>query len=381
MRFNIKSYFTVIFFVLLSTFFVWLPFLLKSDYWYGIKINNSNTQYIYRNFDGPLYIIPAKTFYNKNAIEKIGLELALPAKYFAAHLPFYPFLIRVFADFFNLFSIPLAYFKSMIFVNLVSTIFLTLFFYFFIKKFQLSKKPLLLSFLFLFIPKFLVVRSIGAPESLFIFLILLSIYFFEEKKYFLAGIFGGLSTMTKTPGILLFFSYGLVFLEKMVKAKKANWRWIGIVLIPLGLLAVFGLYAFQYGDFFAYFNTGGVVPMPYPFSVFNFRAKWVGTAWIEEMVFYFFLYALTVCNLKDSRYRSFFYFSLVFYTAVIFVQHKDIPRYSLPLWPMALISLEKFFTSKKFLIIFILLLPAIYLFAWNFIIYNIMPISNWQPYL
>jgi len=309
------------------------------------------------------------------------LELALPAKYFAAHLPFYPFLIRVFADFFNLFSIPLAYFKSMIFVNLVSTIFLTLFFYFFIKKFQLSKKPLLLSFLFLFIPKFLVVRSIGAPESLFIFLILLSIYFFEEKKYFLAGIFGGLSTMTKTPGILLFFSYGLVFLEKMVKAKKANWRWIGIVLIPLGLLAVFVLYAFQYGDFFAYFNTGGVVPMPYPFSVFNFRAKWVGTAWIEEMVFYFFLYALTVCNLKDSRYRSFFYFSLVFYTAVIFVQHKDIPRYSLPLWPMALISLEKFFTSKKFLIIFILLLPAIYLFAWNFIIYNIMPISNWQPYL
>jgi len=381
MRVNIKSYFTVIFFVLVSTFFVWLPFLLKSNLWYGIEIPNSSTQYIYRNFDGPLYIIPAKTFYNKDAIEKIGLELALPSKYFAAHLPLYPFLIRVFAEVFKFFGFSLAYFKAMIFVNLAATVFLTLFFYFFIKNLKLSQKPLLLSFIFLFIPKFLVVRSIGAPESLFMLLILLSIYFFEKERYFLAGLFGGLATMTKTPGILLFFSYALVFLEKILKTKKINWRWIGIFLIPLGLLTVFELYALQYGDFFAYFNTGGFVPMPYPFSVFNFRAKWVGTAWIEEIIFYFFLYGLTVYNLKDSKYRSFFYFSLIFYIAIIFVQHKDIPRYSLPLWPMAAVSFEKFFTSKKFLIVFILLLPAIYLFAWNFIVYNVMPVSNWQPYL
>jgi Gpi18-like mannosyltransferase len=381
MRVNIKSYFTVIFFVLVSTFFVWLPFILKSNLWYGIEIPNSNTQYIYRNFDGPLYIIPAKTFYNKDEIEKIGLELALPAKYFAAHLPLYPFLIRVFADLFKLVGIPLPYFKSMIFVNLAATVFLTLFFYFFIKNLKLSQKPLLLSFIFLFIPKFLVVRSIGAPESLFMLLILLSIYFFEKERYFLAGLFGGLATMTKTPGILLFFAYGLVFLEKVLKTKKINWCWIGVFLIPLGLLAVFIIYAFQYKDFFAYFHSGDNIHLFYPFSVFNYKANWVRTAWLEEMVFYFFLYGLTVYNLKDSKYRSFFYFSLVFYIAIIFVQHKDIPRYSLPLWPMAAVSFEKFFTSKKFLIVFILLLPAIYLFSWNFIVYNIMPISNWQPYL
>jgi len=381
MRFNIKSYFTVIFFVLISTFFVWLPFLLKSNSWYGIEIPNSNTQYIYRNFDGPLYIIPAKTFYNKKAIEKIGLELALQAKYFAAHLPLYPFLIRIFADLFRMISIPLPYFKSMIFVNLAATVFLALFFYFFIKKLRLSQKPLLLSFVFLFIPKFLVVRSIGAPESLFMLLILLSIYFFEKERYFLAGLFGGLSAMTKTPGILLFIAYGLVFLEKILKTKKINWCWLGIFLIPLGLLTVFIIYAFQYKDFFAYFNSGDNIHLFYPLAVFNYKANWVGTAWLEEMIFYFFLYGLTVYGLRNSKYRSFFYFSLVFYIAVLFVQHKDIPRYSLPLWPMALISLEKFFTSKKFLIVFILLLPAIYLFAWNFIVYNIMPISNWQPYL
>lgn len=221
MRSNIKSYFTVIFFVLVSTFFVWLPFLLKSNLWYGIEIPNSNTQYIYRNFDGPLYIIPAKTFYNKEAIEKIGLELALPAKYFAAHLPLYPFLIRIFAELFKMISIPLPYFKSMIFVNLAATVFLAIFFYFFIKKLKLSQKPLLLSFIFLFIPKFLVVRSIGAPESLFILLILLSIYFFEKQRYLLTGIFGGLATMTKTPGVLLFFCLWFSFFRKDGKNKKS----------------------------------------------------------------------------------------------------------------------------------------------------------------
>lgn len=153
MRSNIKSYFTVIFFVLVSTFFVWLPFLLKSNLWYGIEIPNSNTQYIYRNFDGPLYIIPAKTFYNKEAIEKIGLELALPAKYFAAHLPLYPFLIRIFAELFKMISIPLPYFKSMIFVNLAATVFFSYIFLFFYKKIKTVSKTTFTFFYFSFYSK------------------------------------------------------------------------------------------------------------------------------------------------------------------------------------------------------------------------------------
>jgi len=328
-----------------------------------------------------LYIIPAKTFYDQQAIDNIGLEIGLSSKYFAAHLPFYPFLIRFFAEIFNFFGFSLVYFKAMIFVNLIATIILTAFFYFFITKFRLSKQPIFLSIVFLFIPKFLVVRSIGAPESLFMFFILLSIYFFEKEKYFFSSFSGLLATITKTPGILLFFAYILVFAEKFLKTKKWRWDFLWIFLIPLGMILVFVFYAFRYGDFFAYFNTGGFVPMPYPFSVFNFQAKWVDTVWIEEMIFYFFLYGLTVYSLKKSKYRSFFYFSLIFYIAIIFVQHKDIPRYSLPLWPMASISFEKFFTSKNFLVVFLFLLPAIYLFAWNFIVYNTLPISNWKPYL
>ena len=337
---------------------------------------------IYKHYDGPLYIVPAKTFYKPLAIEKLGLEIPLSNNYFAAHLPLYPILIRLTREIGAVVGIKeLAYLKSMVGVNLLATIGLVLFFYYLLKKFKLTKNPLILASVLLFLPRFLVVRSVGSPESLFMLLILLSLFFFEKERFWLAGLFGGLATMTKTPGILLFGAYGLVFIEKLIKDRKFNWNWLGVSLIPFGLLAVFGIYAVQYKDFLAYFHSGENIHLTTPFSVFNFQKNWIGTAWLEEILFYYFMYGLALINLKDSKYRSFFYFGLVFFTATLFVQHRDISRYSLPLWPLALIAFEKFFISKKFLIILVVLLPAIFLYAWNMLLYNVMPISNWAPFL
>lgn len=334
---------------------------------------------IYKHYDGPLYIVPAKTLYNPQAIKNLHLEMTAPSKYFAAHLPLYPALIRLMSLIRPIGD--LRYLKSMIGVNILATIGLVLFFYYLLKKFKLTKNPMILASVMLFLPRFLVVRSVGAPESLFMLLILLSLFFFEKERFWLAGLLGGLSVMAKTPGILLFAGYGLVFIEKYIKEKKINWNWIGIVLIPLGLLAVFGIYTLQYKDFFAYFNSGDNIHLAFPFSVFDFKKTWIGTAWLEDVLFYYFMYGLALINLKNSKYRSFFYFGLVFFVATIFVQHRDISRYSLPLWPLALIALENFFTSKRFLIIFLILLPAIFLYAWNFLSYNVMPISDWAAFL
>lgn len=334
---------------------------------------------IYKHYDGPLYIVVAKTFYDPERIRTLKLETDLNEKYFAAHLPGYPILIRLLSQTGLLGD--LSYLKSMLVVNLLATLGLALFFYWLLKKFKLTKNPLLLTIVFLFLPRFLIIRSVGAPESLFILLILLSLYFFEKERFLLAGLFGGLATITKTPGILLFGAYGLVFIEKWLELKKINWRWLGILLIPLGLLSLFAFYWRQYGDFFAYFNSGDNLHLVYPFSVFDSEKSWVGTAWLEEIIFYFFLYGLAIVNLKHIKYRSFFYFTVIFFIATIFVQHRDIARYSLPLWPVAVISLEKFFVSKKFLAVFLILLPAIFFYAWNFLGYNIMPIADWRPFL
>lgn len=270
----------------------------------------------------------------------------------------------------------------MIFISVLFSILLGMFFYKVARRLNLTRHPITLTALFLFLPRFLVVRSIGAPETLFLFLVLHSLYFFERRNYLWAGVFGGLATMTKTPGVLLAAAYFLVFAERYVKTKKIPWAGLpALLLVPLGLLGVFLIYLRQYGDFFAYFKSGDNIHLVAPFSVFNFQKIWVGTAWLDDVVFYFFLYGLTVLTLFRSKYRSFFYFSLTFFISVLFVQHRDIARYSLPLWPLAVIAFEKFFTSRKFLTIFIILLPGFFMYAWNFLVHNILPISNWAPYL
>lgn len=384
-------YFLVFLITIFSTLLLWLPFLSKQTQWVGLSIPDSNFHYVYRHYDGPLYIIAAKTLYDPKAITNVKLETDLSPLYFAAHLPLYPLLIRLFAPF-------LGYLKSMIFVDMFATIALALLFFSIVKSLKLSEKSILLTTIFLFLPRFLVVRSIGAPESLFIFLILSSIFFFEKKKYFLAGLLGGLAAATKTPGILLFGGYALTLIEQYYsssgtkqnrgvsngsrQARAINWHVLWLFLIPAGFLAICLFYQRQFGDFFAYFHSGDNIHLMWPFAAFNFQQKWVGTAWLEDIIFYFALYGLAVFNLWKSKYRSFFYFSLIFFTATLFVQHRDISRYSLPLWPLAAIAFERFFTSKQFLIVFILILiPASYFYGWNFMLQNVMPISNWAPFM
>ncbi len=359
--------------VLGSTALIYLPFVTDTLQYLGFK-SGASMQEIYQNYDGLYYLVPAVSWYSPEAITAMRLEFSLPLEYYAAHLPLYPFFIALIAPIFGLL-------KSMLAVTILFSIVGSFVLYYLVKKLTLSESPLLLIFVFLFLPRFLIVRSIGAPETLFIALILGSIFCFEHKRYFWAGLFGGLSVMTKTPGILLFVAYGLVFLEEMFRHKSFSFRWFWILLIPAGLLAVFSLYALQYQNFFAFFNTGGVVPMPYLFSVFQADAKWVDTIWVEEILLYFFFYLLAVISLWKSKHRSLFYFPLVFLGAASFVQHRDLSRYMLPLWPFALIAFERLFTSKRFLLALCILLPALYLYAWNFLQYNIIPVADWRPFL
>ncbi len=371
---RLKPYLMIACIVLISTLLLWTPFLLKTPRWFSLNIVNPSFEYIYKNYDGPLYVVVAKTFYNPRAINQLYLELKTSPYYFAAHLPLYPLTIK-------LFTLVFSYLQSMVLTNLIFTLILACFFFFWVNKEKLSQKPLFLTVVFLFLPRFYIVRSIGAPESLLILLILASLYCFEKEKYLWAGVLGGLATITKVPAILLFPAYGLALGEKFIRLKKIKWQTIGLFLIPLSLLAVFGLYQKQYCNFFAYFNKESLVPLVFPFSVFNFQKIWVGTAWLEEIIFYFFVYLLALIKMRNFKYRSFFYFILVFFTALTFVQHRDIARYALPLWPLTCIAFNKFFTSKEFKLASIILFPAICLYAWNYLVFNILPISNWQAFL
>ena len=382
--------------VSVSTIILWLPFLLKVPHLNGIDTQNISFQTVLSHWDGPLYIIPAKTGYDPEDYILSKSPLGLSPKYFAAHLPGYPTTIAVFSKI-------IGYPKATILSTLFFTVILYSFFYFFLQKLNFFKsdkspvniKAITLTAVFLFFtPRLFVVRSVGSPEPMFMLFILSSIYFFVKKKYLVSSILGSAAIITKTPAILLFLAYSLFFVDSYRMNKKFEIKWLSVLLIPISLIAVFIFYFLQYGDFFAYFNSGDNLHLFFPpFSVFNFQKNWVTTGWLEEIVFVYLFYLFTLFTLWEKIkvrveneqqkhfYKVSFYFALVFFISIISVQHRDIARYSLPLLPLALIVLSDFFTSKKFIFTLILLLPAIYLYAWNFMMTNTAPISDWSLFL
>jgi 4-amino-4-deoxy-L-arabinose transferase-like glycosyltransferase len=131
---------------------------------------------VFANYDGPNYIVIAKSLYDKEII-RWAFSQSIPLEYYPAHLPGYPLTIR-FLDIF----MPGTW--SMLVATLLATIGAVFAFYFLVKKYNFSSNPLLLSIIFLFLPaRWLVVRSVGSPEPLFIFAILASLYFFNDKRY------------------------------------------------------------------------------------------------------------------------------------------------------------------------------------------------------
>lgn len=369
--------------VIFSTLLVWLPFA------FGL---GKGMLTVFANYDGPNYIIIAKTLYDKTQIATT-FSLPIPLEYYPAHLPAYPLLIK----FFNLF-LPGTW--AMLLVTLFSTIFAAFFFYLLIKKFNLTNKPLWLAIIFLFLPaRWLVVRSVGSPEPLFIAALLASFYFFKsafDRKennllspfksvtfdFFLAGVFGAVAFLTKTPGILLFVAYLAYLIYRYFKTRKFSFRAWPLLLIPLSIVPVFWFYRIQTGDFLAYFHSGDNFHLVFPpFQSFITGRNWLGDFWLEDMVYVYLLGALTVVLLIKQRLYDFVSFVLIFFLATLFVSHRDLSRYSLPMMPFALIAFAPFLEKKEFKIAFFFILIPIYLYTINFIANNTAPIADWTPYL
>ena len=160
---------------------------------------------------------------------------------------------------------------------------------------------------------------------------------------------------------------------------KKTW---GLLLIPLGLVVVFSLYWIVLGDFFAYFRSGDNIHLFFPpFQIFNYAAAWVGTFWLEEIIFIYLLGAIGVYKLKNLKHKSLYYYSLIFFVSILFVAHRDIMRYALPITPLVLIAFKDTILSKEFKIAFGIIVIPIFLYSLAFISQNAMQISNWAPFL
>jgi len=371
---------------LVPTIFVWLPFFARLKSFWGIPLPaDAGMATIVSNYDGPIYLVIAKSLYNPDLIGA-SFQFPLPLEYYAAHFPLFPFLIRIF-------SVLIGFPYAMLFVTVAASILATYFFYKFIRQYQNESNSLFLALVFSIFPaRWLIVKSVGSAEPLFMAGVIASIYYFQNKKYLLAGLWGALAQLAKPPGILLFTAYTLAIFApaiknaiitnknilKLVEIKK-YWP---ILFIPFSLLLVFLLFKFQFKDFWAYFHSGDNIHLMFPpFSVFNYSAPWVGTFWLEEIVFIYLLGILGVLKLIKDRDYTISWFTGIFILSILFVAHRDILRYALPAVPFIIKAYSNTLITKEFKIAFMIIIIPIFLFSLAYISQNTMPVSNWAPFL
>lgn len=332
----------------------------------------AGTRVIYENFDGPYYAVVAKCLYESGCISRT-FSFPIPLEYYPAHFPLYPLLMRG-MEF-------LGVMRAGVIINLISSMAGAGTIYWIWGKMK-WKNGFWTALVWLFIwPRMWVVRSVASPEALFITLTLISLYFFSIKKYWYSGVLGALAVATKSPGILLFGSYCVWFIYEFIKKKKLNLNIYPVLLIPITLLGIFYFYQLKTGDFWAYFNSGDNIHLQLtPFKVFDSTQAWVGTFWLED-VLWVYLVATVGVVMALRKNETWGIFGLVFLTTIFFVSHRDISRYSLPIVPVVLLGLGDLLQNKTFKYVFVLLLVPMFFYSLNFLNQNTVNISNWAPFL
>jgi hypothetical protein len=362
--------------VLLSVFF-WVGFYYNVPGKLGFPSTTLET--VFSNYDGPNYMVIAKCGYLKNCIAT-KFSLPQPLEYYPAHFPGFPLLIKYFGLYT---STP----KAMLIVSLLGSVGLTLAMYQLFKNYLGSSSAYYLSLVGLFFPaRLLVLRLVGAPETLFIATTIFSILLFQKQKYLFSAIMAGLAMTLKSPGVILFMAYLCMAIFDYVKNQKTveviNKYFIYLVG-PVIVGLIFYFYFLETGDFLAYFHSGDNIHLNLlPYSVFISNHTWINTIWLEDVI-YIFITAMVGLKMLFSKYRFnlIFVYPFLFTLATIFVGHRDISRYLAPAYPFLLLGFNQFFLQKGTKYIVWLIFPAIILYAVNFIIGNTAPISDWTPYL
>ena len=70
----------------------------------------------------------------------------------------------------------------------------------------------------------------------------------------------------------------------------------------------------------------------------------------------------------------------IFYSVILFVSHRDIARYSLPLVPVVILGLTDILEKKEVRWALLLLVIPMYFYSLNFVAHNTVAISDWTPF-
>lgn len=272
----------------------------------------------------------------------------------------------------------------MLLATLLGSVLCFLMLFKYLGEFKLSKNPLWFCLVFLVLPaRWVALRSVGSPEPWFLLFIISSIYYFRKEKYWVAGLFGVLAQLTKSPAIILLGSYGIFALVESIKFRKIQFKYLPLLIQAVAIFVLFWFFGNRTGDFWAYFNSGDNIHLFWPpFSVFTpIGQHWVGSFWLEDVIWTWLIFGVGIMKLFKKKMKVETYFAGLFFLSTLFVAHRDISRYIVPIAPFVLIGWDKLIQKKEFKIVLGILLIPILLFSWNFLLNNMAPISDWTPYL
>jgi len=136
--------------------------------------------------------------------------------------------------------------------------------------------------------------------------------------------------------------------------------------------------------------TFGPISIPGIIFTFSFRHfKYLITVatlgWylfgLEEIIFVYLIGLMGLIKLYYQKAGAITWFVGIFFGTLLFVSHRDIIRYALPIVPFLILAYSKTIIKKEFRIVMMVLVIPIYLFSLAYISQNVMQISDWSPFL
>lgn len=376
---QIKHLAIAVLLAIFSLVIFWAPFKLNLPSILGVEFEGVGMERIVQNFDGLNFLIVAKTSYDPKLIEQDYQEVLSGRRplYFSAHYPGLPLLIRFFDNFM---TGPNALILVILVSNILLSISLYWFFYFTTKD---NSKSFILTLVALFFPaRMLSVRAVGSNEMLFMFFVYSSLLFHERKRLIAAATMGSLAVLTRSPGIILLFGYGIHFLLHRDNLYNKIKFFLPYSLIPLSLLGLWTYYGAAFGSFWSYFQVGGNINLYYPFAVFSSNMPWVGEIWLEDIIYLFaFMITGIYFYVRKNGYSAISLFSILYATFILCVAHRDLARYSLPIMPIVIAGWSNLVPYKLFKVLGLILIIPIYLYAWQFVLANYQIVTDWTKFL
>lgn len=293
-------------------------------------------------YDGPFYTYAAKTMYNIPKDWLFYQTNNMNPKYMACHFPGYPLVIKLC----SILCLGSYSFGSLLAISLTS--FLSTFvFRRLLVVYELVSDPDYTSLISVFVPiRFMVYKTVGASEPLYMTYVFLSLIFFKTKHLFFLVLSLLGATTTRIEGLSIVGTIGLSYLLKFDILRAA--------VTGVGALGTFGvlyMHKIKFGTPYAYFehNQGKrqqLLGIPF--------MNYVEYPRYDEMLLLIYQKLLLhvpmvagMCSLwKKSLPLAIFIFVYFIFTGA--VNHPDIFRYGSPAYmPALLIGFDVVWNNPK----------------------------------